>query len=44
MKFVNIWKSTPSGMVYEMPTDWLPRFGGWELLGTEERPEEREGE
>lgn len=31
---MNLWKSTLSGVVYEMPTDWLPQFGGWELVGT----------
>jgi len=31
---MNLWKSTLSGVVYEMPADWLPQFGGWELVGT----------
>jgi len=34
---VNLWKSTYSGQVYEMPLDWLPQFGGWELIGTIEK-------
>ena len=28
----NFWKSTMSGVVYEMPASWMPRFGGWELV------------
>lgn len=34
---MNLWKSTLSGVVYEMPVDWLPQFGGWELVGTIEK-------
>lgn len=34
MNKYNLWHSIPSNLVYEMPTDWMPRFGGWELLGT----------
>ena len=34
---VNVWKSTYSNKIYEMPIDWLPKFGGWELLGTIEK-------
>lgn len=34
---VNVWKSTYSNEIYEMPIDWLPKFGGWELLGTIEK-------
>jgi len=30
-KKVAIWRSTYSGELYEMPADWMPRFGGWEL-------------
>lgn len=37
MKKYNVWRSTLSGMVYEMDLDWMPRFGGWELLGTIEK-------
>ena len=37
MKLVNLWKSTLSGVVYEMPVDWLPQFGGWDLVGTIEK-------
>lgn len=37
MKKVNLWKSTITNVVYEMPIDWLPRFGGWELVGTIEK-------
>lgn len=36
MKY-NLWKSTYTNKVYEMPTDWLPNFGGWELVGTIEK-------
>ena len=31
---INIWKSTLTNTVYEMPTDWLPKFDGWQLIGT----------
>lgn len=36
---INLWKSTFSNTVYEMPTDWLPAKGmiGWELIGTIQR-------
>jgi len=36
---INLWKSTLSGAVYEMPADWLPAKGmmGWELIGTIQR-------
>lgn len=34
---VNLWKSTLTNQVYEMPIDWLPKFGGWELVGTIEK-------
>lgn len=37
MKTYNIWKSVYTNIVYEMPVDWLPQFGGWELIGTIER-------
>lgn len=30
----NLWKSIYTNKVYEMPIDWLPKFGGWELIGT----------
>lgn len=36
MKKYNLWKSIPSGQVYKMDLDWVPRFGGWELIGTVE--------
>lgn len=36
MKY-NLWKSVYSGEIYEMPIDWLPKFGGWELIGTIEK-------
>lgn len=39
MKY-NLWKSTYTNKVYEMPIDWLPDFpdfGGWELVGTIEK-------
>lgn len=31
---MNIWRSTYTGETYEMPIDWFPVFGGWELVGT----------
>jgi hypothetical protein len=34
MKLVNLWKSVYTGETYEAPTDWMPKFGGWELVGT----------
>lgn len=34
---VNLWRSVYSGQVYEMSLDWLPQFGGWELIGTIEK-------
>ena len=36
MKY-NVWKSVYTGETYEMPIDWLPQFGGWELIGTIEK-------
>ena len=36
MKY-NLWKSTCTNETYEMPTDWLPGFSGWELVGTIEK-------
>lgn len=37
MKKYNIWKSIYTNEIYEMELDWLPRFGGWELIGTIEK-------
>lgn len=34
---MNLWKSLYSGITYEMPLDWLPKFSGWELVGTIEK-------
>ena len=34
MKKFNLWRSIPSGQVYKMEADWMPRFGGWELIGS----------
>ena len=31
---MNLWKSVYTGWVYERDIDWLPKFGGWELIGT----------
>ena len=31
---VNLWRSVYTGEVHEAPVDWLPKFGGWELVGT----------
>lgn len=36
-KMYNLWRSTYTNEIYEMPTDWLPKFGGWELVGTIEK-------
>lgn len=36
MKF-NLWKSDYTDEVYEMPTDWMPKFGGWTMIGTIEK-------
>lgn len=34
----NLWKSTFTNNVYEMPVDWLPKcYNGWELVGTIEK-------
>lgn len=33
MKY-NLWKSIYTGCIYEIPADVLPKFGGWELVGT----------
>lgn len=40
---VNVWKSVYTGCLYEMPTEWLPRFGGWELVDTLTYVEEEQG-
>ena len=37
MKTYNLWMSVYTGKIYEMETDWLPQFGGWELVGTIEK-------
>lgn len=34
---MNVWRSTYTGEVYEMPMDWMPQFDGWELIGTVEK-------
>jgi len=34
---VNIWKSTITGCEVEAPVDFLPDFGGWELIATVEK-------
>lgn len=34
MKKVNLWRSELTGRFYEMPIDWLPKFGGWQLIAT----------
>jgi len=39
----NLWKSTMSNTVYEMPVEeGTPKFGGWELVGTIEKEIEKE--
>jgi hypothetical protein len=44
MKKVNIWRSTYSEQVYEMPVDWIPSYDGWELVATELREDNKAGE
>ena len=35
---VNIWKSEYSGGTYETTDlEWMPKFGGWTLIGTIEK-------
>ena len=34
MKQVNLWRSIYTGHVIETPIDFLPKFDGWELIGT----------
>lgn len=34
MKQINIWRSTITGALVEAPIDFIPQFGGWELIGT----------
>lgn len=34
MKQINIWRSTITDTVIEVPVDFLPKFDGWELIGT----------
>ncbi len=38
---MNIWKSTYTGNTYEIPVeqDYVPQFGGWEFIGTVNRPD-----
>lgn len=31
---MNLWKSIYTNQIYRAPVDWLPKFGGWELIGT----------
>ena len=31
---MNLWKSLYTGWVYEMDINWMPKCGGWELVGT----------
>ena len=33
-KKVNLWRSIYTGTVYQMELDWLPQYGGYDLLGT----------
>lgn len=37
----NLWKSVYTGNVYEMPVDWMPKFAGWELVGTVKKKSEK---
>ena len=34
MKKYNLWKSIYTGQIYEAPIEWMPQYGGWELIGT----------
>ena len=36
-KLFNLWKSTYTGKIYALPAEHLPKFGGWELVGTIEK-------
>lgn len=36
MKKYNRWLSVPTGTIHEAEADWLPKFSGWELVGTVE--------
>ena len=38
-KLFNLWKSTYTGKVYELPADYMPSvmYGGWEIIGTIEK-------
>lgn len=39
----NLWKSTYTNTVYEQPVEQgVPKFGGWELVGTVEKEIELE--
>lgn len=40
---MNVWKSVYTGEVYEMPMDWMPKFEGWELIGTVEKQKRGDG-
>lgn len=40
---VNVWKSVYTNTLYEMPVDWLPKFGGWELVATIEKQLQKRG-
>ena len=33
-KLMNIWKSTYTGATYMADADWMPQYGGWELIGS----------
>jgi hypothetical protein len=33
----NLWKSIYTNKVFETSIDWMPHYGGWELVGTLER-------
>ena len=37
MKKYNVWKSTITGAIYEMPLDFIPQYEGWEFMGTVEK-------
>ena len=37
MKKYNLWRSVYTGQIIEAPVDFLPKFGGWDLIGTIEK-------
>jgi hypothetical protein len=41
MKKYNLWKSEYTGVIYELPVDFMPTYlNGWQLVGTIEKEED----